>query len=87
MSDHYGDIAECGDCGYKWDYAENPTPAYRCPKEADHKPQETDAERDNRRVMYALCAGLGWDIETDNDGDYIIYPGIANPERNRGYND
>jgi hypothetical protein len=78
-------IVTCHSCGYKWNYAENPTPAYRCPKEADHKPEETSAERDNRRVMFALCKSLGWDIETDGEGSYVIYPGIANPEWDRGY--
>ena len=80
MTDRTDGLVTCGSCGYKWNYRENPTPAYRCPKEAEHKPEETDAERDNRRVMFALCDSLGWDIETDNDGSYVIYPGIANPE-------
>ena len=85
IADRTDDLVTCHSCGYKWNYAENPTPAYRCPKEADHKPEETDAERDNRRVMFALCNSLGWDIETDGEGSYVIYPGIANPEWDRGY--
>ena len=28
----------CGECGYTWDYDANPTPAHRCPREADHVP-------------------------------------------------
>jgi hypothetical protein len=45
------------------------------------------ATRDNRHVMFALCKSLGWDVETDGEGSYVIYPGIANPEWDRGYND
>jgi len=45
------------------------------------------ATRDDRHVMFALCKSLAWDIETDGEGSYVIYPGIANPEWDRGYND
>jgi translation initiation factor 2 beta subunit (eIF-2beta)/eIF-5 len=43
------------------------------------------AARDDRHVMLVLCKSLGWDVETDGEGSYVIYPGIANPEWDRGY--
>lgn len=38
------------------------------------------AAQEVRFVMRALCTALGWDIETDNEGNYVIYPGISDPE-------
>ena len=42
--------------------------------------KEDSAAREVRFVMRALCTSLGWDIETDNEGNYVIYPGISDPE-------
>jgi len=40
VSDERGpDCCTCGTCGHTWDYNENPTPAHRCPMEADHEPE------------------------------------------------
>ena len=39
-----------------------------------------NAENESRLVMHALCRALGWDIQTDNDGNYVIYPGICDPD-------
>ena len=41
-------------------------------------------EHELRFVMQALCRALGWDIETDNDGNYVIYPGIRDPYYSKG---
>ena len=34
------DYCTCNACGYTWDYNQNPTPAHRCPREADHEEVE-----------------------------------------------
>ena len=44
-------------------------------------------DRELRFVMEALCRALSWDIETDNDGNYVIYPGIRDPYYSRGKED
>jgi hypothetical protein len=46
----------------------------------------TDAERESYLVMVALCRSLDWDIETDNDGNHVIYPGIPDPYHSKGEN-
>ena len=43
-----------------------------------------NAERELRFVMQALCRSLDWDIETDNEGNYVIYPGIRDPYYSKG---
>ena len=46
--------------------------------------ESDDRERELRFVMQALCRSLDWDIETDNEGNYVIYPGIRDPYYSRG---
>ena len=45
---------------------------------------DDNAESELRFVMQALCRSLHWDIETDNEGNYVIYPGIRDPYYSKG---
>jgi len=55
-------------------------------KRAERWRTMTNAERESYLVMVALCRSLGWDIETDNDGNHVIYPGIPDPYHSKGEN-
>jgi hypothetical protein len=59
--------------------------------QAQEKAQEdwktmTNDQRESYVVMVSLCRSLGWDIETDNDGNHVIYPGIRDPYYSKGEN-
>ena len=43
-------MATCDRCGHQWDY---PTPAGRCPRESEHRP---DYETEENRVTYLALA-------------------------------